>query len=113
MDSITLKDIEVWTRIGVPDAERQQSQRLLVTVEMLGSLKAVASTDDVSRGIDYDGVTQSVVALGSTERKTVERFAEDTATMILERFKPQHVKVCVQKTPDLPLSAACITITRP
>ena len=113
MDSICLKDIEVWTHIGVPDAERTGSQLLLVSVELFGSLKGVSISDDISQGIDYTTVTSAVIALGTTERKTVERFAEDAAALILKTFKPESVKITVCKKPDLPLAAACITITRP
>ena len=34
MDTITLTDLEVHYRVGVPDAERAQPQRLLLTIEM-------------------------------------------------------------------------------
>ena len=34
MDTITLTDLEVHYRVGVPDAERTQPQRLLLNIEM-------------------------------------------------------------------------------
>ncbi len=114
MDSIFLKDIEVWTHIGVPDAERKKAQKLRISIEFYTSLQPVSSSDDVSHGIDYKAVTEAVVALGLTERNTLERFAEDVATMVVSAFKPEGgVKVSVAKIPDLPLSEATITITRP
>ncbi len=114
MDSITLNNIETWTRIGVPDAERSHPQRLLVSLELFCSLKLVAASDDLSKGIDYQVVTDAILELGKSERKTAERFAEDIATMLLAKFKPAGgVRVSIQKKPPLPLEAACITITRP
>ena len=113
MDTITLSDIEVWTHIGVPDAERSRPQRLLVSVELFGSLKATGTSDDVIQGIDYKTVTDEIVKLGLSERKTIERFAEDAATMVLKQFKPESVKVCISKKTDLPLASACVTILRP
>ncbi len=113
MDSIFLKDIDVWTRIGVPEAERAKAQRLLVSIELSGSLKNVGTTDDITQGADYAAVTDAVVQLAATERKTVERFAEDIAAVILKNFTLESVKVTVCKKPDLPLDAACVTIIRP
>lgn len=113
MDSIFLKDIEVWTRIGVPEAERAKAQRVLVRIELFGSLQKVGTTDDIAHGTDYAAVTDAVTKIGATERKTVERFAEDIAAVILTNFKPDSVKVIVCKKPDLPLDAACVTIIRP
>lgn len=114
MDSILLQDIEVRTRIGIEADERKAEQTLLVSVELLQSIKPVAKSDDLSKGIDYARATMEIVKLGVTERKTVERFAEDAATMLLKQFKPAGgVKVTVRKTPPLPLQSASVTIVRP
>jgi len=113
MDVISLKDIEVWTRIGVPDSERMKAQRLLVTVELSCPLRDIGTSDDITKGIDYAAVTAAVVRLGEHERKTIERFAEDAASLILKTFKPESVTVTVTKHPDLPLKSASVTVTRP
>lgn len=114
MDSILLQSIRVSTHIGVPDAERTRAQILSVDIELFHPAKPVAVSDDVSKGIDYDTVTQTVLALAATERKTVERFAEDIAVELLRTFSPAGgVKVSVTKTPNLPLKDIRITIVRP
>ena len=113
MDSIFLKDIEVWTHIGVPDVERAKAQLLLVSAELFLSLTPVSSGDDMTKGIDYAEVTSAIVKLGSTQRKTVERFAEDAAAFILSEFKPKSVRVTVRKKPNLPLESASVTMIRP
>lgn len=113
MDSIFLKDIDVWTRIGVPEAERQKQQRLLISIELFLDLKTTGESDDVHTSINYKDLTEAVVTLGDTERKTIERFAEDAAALILKQFRPQSVRVTVLKKPDLPLESASVTIVRP
>lgn len=114
MDSILLHHIRVRTRIGVPDDERKAAQEILVTIELLHPLKAIALSDDVAHGIDYAAVTQELVSLAEAERKTIERFAEDIAGSILKKFKPEGgVKVTVTKRPDLPLESVSVTIIRP
>ncbi len=113
MDCISLKNIDVWTRIGVPDSERRKAQHLLVSVDLLSSVVPIGSTDDVAKGIDYAEVTNAIVALEKTERRTLERFAEDAAGMLLKTFGPESVRVTVKKKPDLPLESVSVTITRP
>ncbi len=113
MDNILIRGIELWTRLGVPDSERASPQHILVDIWLSISTKEVSATDDVSKGIDYAAVTTAVRALAETERKTVERLAEDIATLVLTQFKPASVTVSVQKKPDLPVDAVCLTITRP
>jgi dihydroneopterin aldolase len=97
MDSLIIHDLELWTRIGVPEEERKTEQRILVTIELFGDLSSVAKSDDVTRGIDYEQLTNDVRSLATTERKTIERLAEDIAAMILTSYKPQSVKVSVWK----------------
>lgn len=114
MDTTHLSNIELWTKIGVPDAERVKAQRIRVDIVMLHPTKAVGDSDDVKKGIDYDDVTRAIVALAATERKTIERLAEDIAAVVLEKWKPKGgVQVTVWKKPDLPLESVSVTIQRP
>lgn len=114
MDSILLTGIRVQTRIGVPEAERKNVQQILVTIELRHPIASVANADAIGTGIDYAQVTEEVQKLAKTERKTIERFAEDIATTVLTRFRPEGgVTVTVTKKPDLPLESASVTIQRP
>ncbi|OGJ61473.1 hypothetical protein A3C37_04080 [Candidatus Peribacteria bacterium RIFCSPHIGHO2_02_FULL_53_20] len=113
MDSLCITDLELWTHIGVPEKERKTEQRILVTIELLGDLSPVGKSDDVTRGIDYEKLTNAVRALAKTERKTIERLAEDIAEMILKSYKPQSVKVSVWKEPLPGVRGVKATIQRP
>ena len=96
-DFLTITDLELWTHIGIPADERMAEQRLLVTIEMTLDVRATAKSDDVKKSINYCDVTQDMKTLAQTERKTIERFAEDAAHMILRTYKPQSVTVTVTK----------------
>ncbi len=114
MDHIHLQNISVPTHIGVPEVERKTEQTILVSVKLFHSLKTIGQSDDITKGIDYASVTADIVELGKTERKTVERFAEDIAAVLLKNYKPEGgVEVTVAKNPDLPLQSASVTILRP
>jgi FolB domain-containing protein len=98
VDTITIADLEVHFRVGVPDEERARPQRLLISVEMGLDFSAAAQDDDLRRTIDYYAVSRRVLALGEgREWKLIERLAADIASMILAEFRPDLVSVEVKK----------------
>src|SRR5471030_2582449 len=98
MSKIKIVDLEVFFRVGVPDAERAQPQRLLLTVEMESDFSASAKTDSIEDTIDYFAVTQRLLKFGDGNNwKVIEKIAADIADMILVEFKPQSVSVEVKK----------------
>ena len=113
MDIITIKDLEVMTHIGVPDEERTQEQRLLLTVDMHLDTRKAAENDDVTMTVDYDRVCCDLRELAKQERKTVERFAEDAAGLILKGYSIESVIVTVKKFIIPDTEHISLTITRP
>ena len=98
MDVISIIDLEVHYRVGVPDSERAQPQRLLLTVALETDFSAAAKTDSISDTIDYFAVTQRLLKFGEgREWKLIEKLAADIADLILAEFKPQSVSVEVKK----------------
>ncbi|HEY2329590.1 MAG TPA: dihydroneopterin aldolase [Verrucomicrobiae bacterium] len=98
MSKISIVDYEVFYRVGVPDAERAQPQRLLVTIEMETDFSAAAKSDAIADTIDYYAVTQRLLKFGEQrEWKLIEKLAADIADMILTEFKAQRVSVEVKK----------------
>jgi 7,8-dihydroneopterin aldolase/epimerase/oxygenase len=95
---ISIVDLEVFYRVGVPDAERAQPQRLLLAVEMESDFSAAAKTDAIADTIDYFSVTQRLLKFGDDKNwKLIEKLAADIAETILAEFKPQSVSVEVKK----------------
>lgn len=111
-DLLTIEDIELWTRIGVPAAERQKEQRVLISVSFPVDAKATAKRDDLKGTINYSDVTRDIRTLAKKERKTVERLAEDIARMILRMYKPKNVTVTVRKFPLPGVREVAVTICR-
>ena len=98
MSQISIVDLEVFYRVGVPDAERAQPQRLLLTIGMEADFTAAAQTDGIADTIDYYAVTQRLLKLGEgREWKLIEKLAADIAGLILAEFKPLAVTVEVKK----------------
>jgi len=95
---ISIVDLEVFYRVGVPDAERAQPQRLLLTIELESDFSAAAKSDSIAGTIDYFAVTQRLLKFGEgREWKLIEKLAADIADTILSEFKPQSVTVEVKK----------------
>jgi dihydroneopterin aldolase len=98
MSQISIVDLEVFYRVGVPDAERARPQRLLLTVEMESDFAAAAKSDGIADTIDYFAVTQRLLKFGEgREWKLIEKLAADIADAVLAEFKPQTVTVEVKK----------------
>ena len=98
MSKISIVDLEVFYYVGVPEAERAQPQRLLLTVEMDCDFSAAARRDDIRDTIDYFAVSQRLLKFGEgREWKLIEKLAADIADMILSEFKPKSVTVEVKK----------------
>jgi dihydroneopterin aldolase len=98
-DIITLRNLEVWTRIGVPDEERAQAQKLHVSVSFKApSVEEAAATDDLAKSIDYFQVGERIKAVAAEKpRKLIETFAEELAQALLAGFKLKRISVEVRK----------------
>ena len=97
-DRITIKDLEVQFYVGVPDEERAEPQKLLITIEMTHDLAPSAASDNLAQTIDYYTVCQAVKALGQAHHwKLLEALAHDICELVLEEFKPDIVRVMIKK----------------
>lgn len=98
MSKITITDLEVFFNVGVPDEERAKPQRLLLTVDMTHDFSTAATTDRITKTIDYYAVSQSILALGKDRSwKLIEKLAYDVADLVLGEFQPAAVSVTVKK----------------
>jgi dihydroneopterin aldolase len=98
MSRITIVDLEVFYHVGVPDAERAQPQRLLLTVDMELDFTTAALSDRVERTIDYNALSQDLMKFGEGRSwKLLERLVTNIADMILADYRPQAVMVEAKK----------------
>ena len=98
-DLIRVVELEISTRIGVPEEERAEPQRLLVTLEMgVADLSRAAATDDITKTVNYLTVTQEVKKFAETNSfKLIETFADKLAQVLLKKFRIEKVQVEVKK----------------
>ncbi len=113
MAQISIVDLEVFYRVGVPDAERARPQRLLLTVEMETDFAAAANSDGIADTIDYFAVTRRLLKFGEDrEWKLIEKLAADLAGLVLAEFNPQAVTVEVKKFIIPQARHVAVTLTR-
>jgi FolB domain-containing protein len=112
-DTITIHQLELWTRIGVPASEREHPQRLLATIEMATDCLPAAHSDDVTDALDYTLVADSVKRLAARHpRKLIETLAEEIAQCVLTEFGATRVTVALQKFPFTDAHSVTVKITR-
>ena len=98
MGKIVIHELEVFYRVGVPDAERKQPQRLLVTVEIESDFTAASASDELSRTTDYYAVTQRLLTFGGDrEWRLLEKLAVDILEMLRAEFGVVTAMVEIKK----------------
>lgn len=98
MDIITLRDLEVFYHIGVPDEERVHPQRLLISVEMETDISLAAAGDDLNHTINYYAVSQRLLSLGQGRSwKLLETLAVQIAELVLREFGARRVHIEIKK----------------
>jgi dihydroneopterin aldolase len=97
-DSIRIEDLELQVRLGVPDAERAQPQRVLLCIEFSADLSAAALSDNLADTIDYGAVAQRLPGWASTRSwRLIEALATDVANLLLTEFPANAVRIEVKK----------------
>lgn len=113
MSKITIVDLAVQYHVGVPDEERAQTQKLLLTVDMTFDFSSAAVSDRVTKTIDYFEVAQKLIKFGEGRSwKLIEKVATDVADLVLNDFHPEVVTVVVKKFPLPEASHVSVSVTQ-
>ncbi|MGP8200990.1 MAG: dihydroneopterin aldolase [Limisphaerales bacterium] len=114
MDQIILKELEVFIRVGVPEAERAKPQRLLLTVELDHDFVAAAAHDRLQETIDYQAVATRLANFGRRRSwKLIETLAVEMAEMVLREFMPKRVSIEIRKFILPKTRHVAVRVTRP
>jgi len=98
VDTIRIKDLAVLCRIGVPDQERANPQRLLITVTLSGDFSKACATDKIEHTLNYFDVSRRVAEFCRTESfKLIEKLAHELAALITREFGAENVGIVVKK----------------
>jgi dihydroneopterin aldolase len=98
MNQIIIKDLTVMYRVGVPDAEREQPQKLMITLVMDYDFSAAAKKDDISKTVDYALVSQRLLRFGERRNwKLIETLASEIAETLTREFRLTSIQVEIKK----------------
>ena len=97
-DFIRLAELELSTRIGVPDEERLHPQRLTLNLTLELDANPRALNDSIENTVDYFVVARTLQKLARDRpRKLIETLAEEIATASLAFLGVNAVSVELRK----------------
>ncbi|MES2307470.1 MAG: dihydroneopterin aldolase [Verrucomicrobiota bacterium] len=98
-DRLVIKDLEVFSKIGVPDAERKKAQRLLISIDArIPNVRKAAKSDSIKKTVDYFQIYQGIHQIAKSKpRQLLETLAEELSSFVLSEFQISQVKVTVKK----------------
>lgn len=97
-DVIYLAELELRARIGVPDEERAEWQRLTVSLTLWPTNSFGNLRDEIENAVDYARVVQEVQTLAvSRVDRLLETLAEAMAQHLLATFSINRVRVELRK----------------
>jgi len=96
IDQIHIEQLEVQARVGVPDSERAQPQRLTLNVTFWP--KRSGPRDNIADTVNYSEVAASLKQfVVQRNYRLIETLAEEMAGHLLTRFPLRKVAVEVRK----------------
>jgi dihydroneopterin aldolase len=97
-DEIRIEELELMARVGVPQQERAQPQRLTVSITLQPSHSFGELDDDLARTIDYAAVCEEVRCfVGRRQDKLIETLAHELAKHLLRCFDLARIELELRK----------------
>lgn len=114
MDTISISELKVQTKLGVPEWERMTPQTIVLDIEIGYDLSKAGKSDAIADTIDYGAVVRSIRdTLTEHSFQLVEALAEHVCQLILKEFGALSVKIKVAKPAILPgMKALGVVIER-
>jgi dihydroneopterin aldolase len=98
MDIIFIEDLRAETWIGIYPREKAMPQTVLLDIQIGVSTVPAGASDDIHDTVDYAAVSTRLRSeLAERHFNLLEKLAEFAATLILEEFSAQWVRISVAK----------------
>jgi FolB domain-containing protein len=95
---IEIQELEVKGRIGVPENERENPQRLLVSLRFQIGTAFAALNDELEKTVDYAGVAAEVEKIVETSKAhLIEKLVSDIGDALMARFRMQRLEIELRK----------------
>lgn len=111
-DAIHIEELELSVRIGVPEAERANPQRLTASLILWPKTNFRQMDNQLARTVDYAAVCREIKRLASRrEDQLIETLADAIARHLLQAFPLARVRLELRKfiLPDVKYVAVSLT----
>jgi dihydroneopterin aldolase len=112
-DEIHIEQLDVFTRVGVPEEERANPQRLTVSISFWPYQQTIDLADHIERTVNYSTVAEETKNfLRDQAVSLIETLAERLANHLLKSFPIQKLTIELRKFVLPDAKYVSITVTR-
>jgi len=112
-DEIHIEQLEISTRIGVPEKERAAPQRLTVSISFWPYYDRRDMADEIDNTVNYSIVAEEAKNFVlNLSTNLIETLADRLAMHLLKTFRIQKVTVELRKFPLEDAQHVSVTVTR-
>ena len=112
-DEIHIEQLDVFTRVGVPEEERANPQRLTVSISFWPSQQTSDLADHIERTVNYSTVAEETKNFVRDQSVSlIETLAEQLASHLLKSFPIQKVTIELRKFALQDAKYVSVTVTR-
>jgi len=110
---IHIEQLEIFTRIGVPEDERATPQRLTASISIWPYPEAPDLGDKIDKTINYSAVAEEAKSFARDQSlNLIETLADRLAMHLLKTFPMQKVTIELRKFPLPDAKYVSATVTR-
>jgi FolB domain-containing protein len=112
-DKIHIEQLDVFTRIGVPEEERANPQKLTVSISFWPYQPTSDLDDHIERTVNYSTVAEETKNFVRDQSVSlIETLVERLASHLLKRFPIQQVTIELRKFALQDAKYVSVTVTR-
>jgi 7,8-dihydroneopterin aldolase/epimerase/oxygenase len=112
-DEIHIEQLDIFTRIGVPENERANSQKLTVSISLWPYRQTIDVADHIERAVNYSTVAEETKNFVRDQSLSlIETLADRLASHLLKSFPIQRVKIELRKFALQDAKYVSVTVTR-
>ena len=112
-DEIHIEQLDVFTRVGVPEEERANPQRLTVSISFWSYQQTSNLADHIEQTVNYSTVAEETKNfLREQSVNLIETLAERLASHLLKSFPIQKVTIELRKFALQDAKYVSVTVTR-
>jgi dihydroneopterin aldolase len=112
-DEIHIEQLDIFTRVGVPEKERANRQRLTVSISLWPNSQTSDLADHIERTVNYSAVAEETKNFVRDQSVSlIETLAERLASHLLKSFPIQKVTIELRKFALQDAKYVSVTVTR-